>query len=246
MSEIEPYLPALARGAWTSILIGAACLVVLVLVALALTLANRSPWKFLQRLSFVITEFMRGNSAIVLLFWVFYAVPLLPGGFQPSGVASAVVVLGVAGGAYASEGVRGAIRTVPRGQFDACEALGIGFWRRECRIVFPQAMPMIVSGLSTMSVEVFKWTAAVSLVTVQDVVYWVQTIRSQVGHTLILYVGLVVGFYLLSIVIRLIYRAAGAALTPRSVRPAGYRRTRTDMAAEDVGLALYLPRGGSR
>ena len=70
-------------------------------------------------------ELLRGASALVYLFWAYYALPaLMPGIPRFSPFTASITVLSLVGGAYGAEIVRGGLQAVPRGQFDACRALG--------------------------------------------------------------------------------------------------------------------------
>lgn len=238
LEDLAPYVPVFLQGLRATVVIGVSSILVMLVTGFALAFLRRVPSRATYGLATTVIEFMRGNSGVVLLFWVFFAVPLLPGNLQPSGYFAGIVVLGVSGGAYAAEIIRGAIRAVPQGQYDACEGLGIGFWRREMRIVLPQAVPMAIPALSSMSIELFKWTAVVSLVTVPDLIHWATVARAEVGHTILLYSGLVVVYFVLGRLIALAYRIPAHFLSPTV--PAKARNGR----ALDNGMPIHLPASG--
>lgn len=225
----------------TTLKIGLSCILLMLVMSFVLSLAKKSPVRSISIGSTFLIEFLRANSAIVLLFWVFYSVPLLPGHWQPGVFFSAVVVLGGTAAAYASEIFRAATKAVPAGQYDACTALGIGFWRREFRIIYPQALPLALPSLSSMSIEVFKWTAAASLVTAQDVVTWTQASRNSTGNTLLLYGLLLAVFYIIGRLIAGVYAIIELLIRPKEER----RRRRRVTRVVDVGLPVFLESDGS-
>ncbi|MFF1646080.1 amino acid ABC transporter permease [Streptomyces sp. NPDC058240] len=91
-------------------------------------------------------------------------------------VTVAVIGLTLHEAAYAAEVVRGGILSVERGQIEAAQSLGLGPWRRFCRIVLPQAMRSIVPPAGNMLIGTLKGTSIVSIIAVQDLLYSVQLV----------------------------------------------------------------------
>lgn len=243
MQDLIAYLPGFARGLGVTLGIGGASILVMLITGWLFHIARHASNRRLSAAVTFVIEFLRGNDAVVLLFWVFFAVPLLPGGFQPTGAATAISVLGLTGGAYAAEVFRGAMKAIPNGQSDAVVSLGFGFFRSELRIFFPQMVPLAMPGLSSMAVEVFKWSAAASLVTVADLLYWANTARSQIGHSVLIFGSAIVIYYLLGRCITLIFEAAGKSFAKHehldaTDRAAG-RRRRAERPV-DVGLPVMI------
>ena len=167
-------------------------------------------------------EALRGTSALVQLFWAYFALPLV--GVHLSAFAAAVWVLGLNTGAYGAELVRGALGAVPRGQLDAAQALGFPPLARFRRIVLPQALPNLVRPWGNLQVELLKNTSLVSLVTLSDLTFSAQTLVAGrldrqaeiLGVVLALYFALSAGITLAvrgldRVVSRGLDRGAGAA-----------------------------------
>lgn len=239
MADLWAFMPGFVQGAGVTMMTGVMSIVMMLAVGLLLALSCRAPSKWLPGTAAFVIEVLRANSAIVLLFWVYYAVPLLPGNYKPGGLAAAVIVLGINGGAYAAEIIRAAANSVPRGQYDACQALGIGFWRRELRIVLPQSLAIAMPSLSGMSVELFKWSAVVSLVGVQDLLHWGEVARQQTGRTVAVYVFLMVAYYLFGRLIMIAFNVAGNALASPGMKSSSQSQ---DGSVADVGLPVYTNR----
>jgi len=98
-------------------------------------------------------ELIRGASALVLLFWVFYALPLVPGMPHLSPMTAAILVLSLIGASYGAEIVRSGIETIPKGQLDACHALGLTRYQAFSRIVLPQALSQIVPAFGSLAAD---------------------------------------------------------------------------------------------
>lgn len=87
---------------------------------------------------------IRGIPVLLIIFFVYFGIPLMAPGSSLSEYWAAVIALSVFASAYIGELVRGSIQAVPRGQFEAAEALGLSYAQRMCWVVLPQAARMIV------------------------------------------------------------------------------------------------------
>ncbi|MCX7300211.1 MAG: ABC transporter permease [Rhodobacterales bacterium] len=86
------------------------------------------------------------------------------GSVEISGVAAGIWVLGVVQGAYATEVLRGAIRAVPPGQFDAGRAYGMGGVMLMRRVTIPAMLPYAIPGLANLWLIATKDTALLAIV----------------------------------------------------------------------------------
>lgn len=139
-------------------------------------------------------EVFRGTSALVQLFWFYFALPLV--GIELDATTAGILVLGLNTGAYGSEIVRGALRSVPPGQWDAAAALGLSRRQALRRVVFPQAAVAMLPAANNLLVELLKNTALVSLVTIADLTFQAQVLRASTlrsgeifGAILLVYYG---------------------------------------------------------
>lgn len=165
-------------------------------VAILLGLASLSPIRPLRWFVRVYVEVLRGVSAIILLFWVFYALPLFGVRLEP--LSAGVLALGLNLSAYGTELVRGALQAVPRGQTEAAIAVNLSFPQRTWSIVLPQAAVVALPPYGNLLIEVMKASALVSLITLGDLTYEAQSLRLVPGSdpveiftaTLIIYFGI--------------------------------------------------------
>jgi polar amino acid transport system permease protein len=161
-------------GDWTPELLGAAWLTLELtamsfLAALAIgvfvgTVRSHTVWPGRILASYV--EFFRGTPLLVQLFFIYYGLAQV-GVIMPAMVA-AVVGLGLNGGAYVSEIVRGALSGIDRGQYDAAHALGMNWLVTLVWVVLPQALrtatPPLVNAFSSM----LKDTSLLSLLAITE------------------------------------------------------------------------------
>ena len=153
-------------------------LAVLLGTALALVggivgLSNRLWVRWVVR---IYVELFRGVSAIILLFWVFFALPIMLDVFL-SPLHAGVLALGTNMGAYGTELVRGGIRAVPKGQSEAATALNMTSWHRLRYIVLPQAVITMLPPYGSLVIEVLKASSLVSLIALSDLMRQAQTLR---------------------------------------------------------------------
>jgi polar amino acid transport system permease protein len=125
---------------------------------------------------------------------------------------ASVIVLSLVGGAYGAEIVRGGLQAVPRGQFDACRALGLPPYHALTRVILPQALSQVVPGFGSLAVDMVKWTSIVSFVGVQDVLYVANSVRSITYETVAVFLTVAALYWVLCFVVSLAFQAIERAL----------------------------------
>lgn len=191
-------------------------------LALAMQLTRVAPLRWAVRLYI---SFMRGTPALVQLFVLFFALPLIGLGGRP--ILAAALTLGLNSGAYTAEILRGNLRVVTAGQYDAAIALGMPPWRIGCRIVLPQMLKASVPALVNEFTILLKTTPLASVVAVTELTYAGQIViaRTYTSAQVMLLVS--VGY--LAVALPVIYAARRAQrlhTTRRAARiaPAGSPR----------------------
>ena len=164
-------LPLLLQGTLVTIEIAACATVLAIVMAFVATAAKLAPWAPLRWLGNAYVEIFRGTSLLVQLFWFFFVLPLPPFRIEMTPFTVAIVGLGLHYGAYGSEILRGALRSVPGGQFEAALALNLSPLTRMRRIVLPQAMINALPPATNLMIELLKGTSLVSLITLSDLTF---------------------------------------------------------------------------
>lgn len=118
----------------------------------------------------------RGTSLLVQLYWIFFVLPLF--GITLEKFWAGFLSVGLNVGAYGAELVRGAIRSVPRGQWEAAYALSMSPARRMRRIILPQAVQLMLPPWGNLLIELLKGTALVSLISVADLMFQAKQINA--------------------------------------------------------------------
>jgi len=224
MPGLLEYAPAFFRGLLTTAFVAVVSIVGAALLSVLLGFARRSPRRAPRLASLVAVEVFRGASALVFLFWVYYAMPLLPGMPKLDPMVASILVLSLVGAAYGSEIVRAGIDAIDRGQLEACQALGLSNRQAMRRVVVPQAMSQIVPAFASLAADIVKWTSIVSFVGVQDVLHVANAIRGITYETIRVLTAVAVSYWLLCLVTSLLFRALEHRLPlNRALRAGGSR-----------------------
>src|SRR5690606_25547569 len=110
-------------------------------LGILLALGRRSELPAIKVISVTIIEFWRGVPLITVLFLSSGMLPLfLPEGMNLANLLRAMVMVILFEAAYIAEVVRGGLQAIPKGQYEAAQALGLGYWRMMGLVVLPQAL----------------------------------------------------------------------------------------------------------
>ncbi|NGN68237.1 ectoine/hydroxyectoine ABC transporter permease subunit EhuC [Streptomyces sp. A7024] len=160
-------------------------------------------------------EIFRGMSALIMMFWMAFVVPLMLG-WQFVPMFSGVLALGLTYGAYGSEIVRGALAAVPPAQREAGIALSFTRMQRLRRIELPQAWPEMVPPFNNLLIELMKGTALVSVITVADMTFAGNLVRLSKNESMPIYTLLLVLYFVLAFILtrgmRMLERKAKAGV----------------------------------
>ena len=114
-------------------------------------------------------ELIRGVPLISLLFMASVMFPLfMPAGVNIDKLLRAQVAIILFAGAYLAEVVRGGLQALPRGQAEAADALGLGYWRKTGLIILPQALRLVIPPLVNTFIGFFKDTSLVLIIGLFD------------------------------------------------------------------------------
>ena len=138
-------------------------------LSILLALGRRSTLPVIRALCVAYIELIRGVPLISLLFMASVMLPLfLPGGVTIDKLARAQIALILFAAAYLAEVVRGGLQAIPRGQYEAAAAIGLGYWGAMRSIILPQALRIAVPPLVNTFVGFFKDTSLVLIIGLFD------------------------------------------------------------------------------
>lgn len=145
-----------------------------------LALGRRSELPAVRWFSVLYIELVRGVPLITILFMAQLMLPLfLPEGMTIDRVLRAMVGITLFSAAYLAENVRGGLQAIPKGQYEAAQALGLSGAQTMIFIILPQALRLIIPILVGQFIAVFKDTALVAIVGLLDLVGIAKTVLAQ-------------------------------------------------------------------
>lgn len=157
-----------------------------IIIAIFTALARISTNKLLQIIARVYVSAIRGTPLLVQLFILFYGLPTA--GIIIDPFPAAVLGFSLNVGAYASEIIRAAILSIPKGQWEAAQTIGMGYAQTLKRIVLPQAARVSIPPLSNSFISLVKDTSLASLILVTEMFRRAQEIAASNYEFLLLYV----------------------------------------------------------
>ncbi|MCW2238874.1 ectoine/hydroxyectoine ABC transporter permease subunit EhuC [Azospirillum canadense] len=165
-------------------------------VAFAAGLGRLSRFWAVRALALAYIEFFRGTSIFVQLFWAYFVLPLI--GFELTPLQAGVLALGLNVGAYGAEVVRSAVQSIGREQHEACVALNLTRWQGLRHVLLPQAFVVMIPTFGNNAIELLKATSVVSLISLTDLTFQAQVVRSQTGSTAIPFLTVLVIYFALA------------------------------------------------
>lgn len=199
MEQWQGYIGLILQGAVVTLEITVLGCAVALVAALIVGMGRISRHWPLRWLSTIYVEFFRGTSIFVQLFWAYFVLPLIGVSLTPLQVG--VAALGLNVGAYGAEVVRGAIRSIPREQYEACTALNLTRMQELRYVILPQAFVRMLPTFSNNAIELLKGTAVVSLISLADMTFQAQVVRGQTGSTAIPFLTILPLYFGFSMVI---------------------------------------------
>ena len=157
------------EGAAGTFRLAGAALVLAIPIGLVVALLRLSRLPVISWIAVVYTDLFRTAPSIVLIYWFFFAFPLLAG-VDFSNFAAATLALGLQAGAYMSEVFRGGIQSIKAGQWQAAKALGMGTLPTLHHVILPQAIRRMIPVFFTRVAELFKTTSLAAVISYAEIV----------------------------------------------------------------------------
>lgn len=170
-----PGLPVVATDLWGGLLltlvIASFGIAASFPLGILLALARRSELPFVRWTATCYIELVRGVPLVTVLFMASVMLPLfLPPDVTIDKLVRALVGVALFSAAYLAEVIRGGLQAIPRGQYEAADALGLGTWRKMGLIVLPQAIRLVIPGIVNSFISLFKDTSLVLIIGLFDLV----------------------------------------------------------------------------
>ena len=173
---LEHIETSLWGGLTLTLVLAAVGIVAALPLGILLALGRRSKMPIVRALSVAFIELWRGVPLITVLFMASVMLPLfLPEGAQFDKLLRALIGIVLFQSAYMAEVVRGGLQAIPKGQYEAAEALGLSYWKSMGLIILPQALKLVIPGIVNTFIALFKDTTLVLIIGLFDLLAMIQS-----------------------------------------------------------------------
>ncbi|MFE6623185.1 ectoine/hydroxyectoine ABC transporter permease subunit EhuC [Streptomyces sp. NPDC057740] len=185
------------NGIWITVQLLVLSTLVATAVAFGVGMARTHRLWIVRFLAGVYTEVFRGTSALIMIFWVFFVLPVAFG-WQLVPLWAGTLALGLTYGAYGAEIVRGALNAVDPAQREGGIALSFTPWQRMRLILLPQAVPEMIPSFTNLLVELLKGTALVSVMGMGDLAFSANLVRLALQESAEIYTYVLVIYFVIA------------------------------------------------
>ncbi len=166
---LEPVKSRNFGGFMLSITIGVTGIVASLPIGIVLALGRQSDLLIVKSLCVGFIEFIRGVPLITLLFVASTLLNIfLPPGTDFDIIVRVMIMVTLFSAAYMAEVIRGGLAALPRGQYEAADALGLDYWKAQRLIIMPQALKISIPGIVGTFIGLFKDTTLVMIIGLMD------------------------------------------------------------------------------
>jgi general L-amino acid transport system permease protein len=175
-------LPVVETASWGGLLVtlvvAAVGIVVSLPIGILLALGRRSEMPAIKLISVLFIEFVRGVPLITVLFMASVMLPLfVPPAWSPDKLVRALVGIALFSSAYMAEVVRAGLQSIANGQYEAADALGLGYWTSLRFVILPQALKVTIPNIVNSTIALFKDTTLVFIVGIFDFLRTIEIAR---------------------------------------------------------------------
>jgi len=163
----ETYWTWIAKGLWITVYISVISMIFALIIGLFISILRLSKIYILVLISRTYIEFFRGIPLFVFIIWLYYGLAMVSGiNFDP--ITAGIICLSMQHGGYLAEIYRAGIQAVAKGQWEASFSLGFSIINTFLRIIFPQAVKIIIPPTANMFIGMLKDSALVSIIGVNE------------------------------------------------------------------------------
>jgi len=181
MEEIYAYRQQLLEGVWITLSLSLASLALAFVIGMLGALAKTSGSGMLRRLTGLYTTVIRSIPDLCLMLLIYYGGQELVNRIgdatgwwrylEINQFTAGAVTIGIIFGAYMTETFRGALLSIPRGQFEAADSLGLPRWIAFRKVILPQLLHYALPSFGNNWLVLLKTTSLVSVIGLQDIVW---------------------------------------------------------------------------
>src|ERR1700754_3971583 len=242
-SPLLPYWPTFLLGAWLTLKMTSVAVFFGLIVGMLVAFAKRAKVPVLTRLCIIYIETVRNTPFLVQIFLLYFGLASI--GLRMPTFAAAARAMTINIGAYAAEIIRAGLESVPRGQIEAAECLGLSKWRIGWHVMLQPSIEKVYPALTSQFLLMMQASAMASQISAEELTAIANTVQSDTFRSLETYLVVAALYVILSLLIKLVAWALGEYLFKRR------RIVRREAArigkklAADPALAALTSHGGA-
>ena len=203
-SDAVEFFPILMQGVWLTIVVTIGSLALSTVLGLFWALMRVSGIGVLVGLTAGLINVIRGIPIIVLLFYLYFVMPDF--GVALTALQASILGLGIAYSAYQSENFRAGIEAIDKGQIEAAQTIGMGWWLTMRRVVLPQAVKIVLPPYGNVMIMMLKDSSQASTITVAELALQGKLIASSTFKNTSVYTMVALMYLALSLPLILLVR----------------------------------------
>jgi polar amino acid transport system permease protein len=201
---MEAYFPLFLPAIWVVIQVTILSILLSWVCGLICALAKTSGIRLFQYPAEFYLWFVRGTPLLTQIFLIYFGLPQLGIRFDP--FTAGVIALGVNGGAYVAEIIRGGLLGIPKGQRESAVALGMTYGQAMRRIILPQVVRVIIPPITNDAATTLKNTSLLSTITIMELMLQTQVIVSSTFRPFEFYILVSLIYLAMTTVLMLVMR----------------------------------------
>ena len=238
-SSLLPYWDVFLRGAWLTLKMTTVAVLVGVCVGVLVAFAKRGSRRWVSRLCSIYIEAVRNTPFLVQIFLLYFG--LASFGLRMPTFTAAVLAMIVNIGAYVAEIVRAGLESVPKGQLEAAECLGLSKWRIRWHVMLQPSIEKVYPALTSQFLLMMQASAMASQISAEELTAVANTVQSDTFRSLETYIVVAALYLVLSLFIKLVTWALGEYMFRRRrvVRRAAAQAGKVQPAASTAAVAIH-------
>ena len=185
---VDSFWPMFKAGLLISVPLMLVSFVVGLVLAFVLALMRMSKIAPFKAIAWFVVWVIRGTPLLVQIYVIYFGLPSV--GLVLDPIPSAILALVISQGAYNSEVIRAALGSIPKGQFEACRALGLNKLQTMAQVVIPQAALVAVPSLGNSFISLLKDTSLITVIGGKEMVYAAQAIYGRTYEQMFPLIGI--------------------------------------------------------
>ncbi len=193
----------LITGAGITLKITLISYIIALIIGIVVGIARSQPG-WIGRFFYPYVEVFRGTPLLIQLFFIYYALPSI--GITMNNYIAAYIGIGLCGGAYISEIIRGSLYSVEKGQAEAAFSLGLSRFQTMRLIILPQALPVAIPPLMNSFSAQLKETSLVSVLAINELTRSGQMVYSRTFRPFEIYLAVGILYFIMTFTVSMISR----------------------------------------